>query len=88
MPDQVFGLASSGAMTLSRLAGLTAHLPEGATEIYAHPAPSSNFLRAAPTYRYRDELAALTSPTVARQVAEAGIASGGFWERSPLNWGE
>ena len=77
-PDQVFGLAWSGAMTHSRLAGLIAHLPEGVTEIYTHPATSSDFAGAAPGYRYEEELAALTSPDLRRQIAAAGVASGGF----------
>jgi chitin disaccharide deacetylase len=77
-PDQVFGLAWSGAMTKSRLQGLIAHLPEGVTEIYTHPATSSGFAGAAPGYRYQDELAALTSPDLRRQTAAAGLASGGF----------
>ena len=77
-PDQVFGLAWSGAMTYSRLAGLIAHLPEGVTEIYAHPAISSDFAGAAPDYHYEEELAALTSPDLRRQIAAMGVASGGF----------
>jgi chitin disaccharide deacetylase len=77
-PDQVFGLAWSGAMTHSRLAGLISHLPEGVTEIYTHPATSPDFAGAAPGYRYREELAALTSPELRRQIEAAGIASGGF----------
>jgi chitin disaccharide deacetylase len=77
-PDQVFGLAWSGAMTQSRLRGLIAHLPEGVTEIYTHPATSSGFAGAAPGYRYQEELAALTSPDLRRQIAEAGFVSGGF----------
>jgi hopanoid biosynthesis associated protein HpnK len=77
-PDQVFGLAWSGAMTHSRLAGLIAHLPEGITEIYTHPATSSDFAGAAPGYRYQEELAALMSPDLRRQIAAAGVASGGF----------
>jgi hopanoid biosynthesis associated protein HpnK len=77
-PDQVFGLAWSGAMTESRLAGLIAHLPAGVTEIYTHPATSADFAGAAPGYRYQEELAALTSPDLRRQIAEAGVASGGF----------
>lgn len=75
--DQVFGLAWSGAMTQARLQGLIAYLPEGLTEIYAHPATSSAFTGAAPGYRYEEELAALTSPDVRRQIVEAGVASGG-----------
>ena len=77
-PDQVFGLAWSGAMTQSRLAGLIAHLPEGVTEIYTHPATSSAFPGAAPGYRYEEELAALISPDLRRQIAATGVASGGF----------
>jgi hopanoid biosynthesis associated protein HpnK len=77
-PDQVFGLAWSGAMTQSRLRGLIAHLPEGVTEIYTHPATSSGFAGAAPGYRYQEELAALTSPGLRRQIAEAGVATVGF----------
>jgi len=77
-PGQVFGLAWSGAMTQSRVAGLIAHLPEGVTEIYTHPASSPVFLGAAPGYRYEEELAALTSPVLRRQIAEAGVVSGGF----------
>ncbi len=77
-PDQVFGLAWSGAVTLSRLQGLIAHLPEGVTEIYAHPATASGFAGAAPGYRYEQELAALTSSDLRDQVAAAGIRCGGF----------
>ena len=67
-------------MTETRLRGLIAHLPEGVTEIYTHPATSSGFAGAAPGYRYEEELAALTSPVLRRQIAEAGLASGGFSE--------
>ena len=77
-PDQVFGLAWSGAVTPARLAGLIANLPEGVTEIYTHPAMSSGFPGAAPGYRYEEELAALTSTELRRQIVAAGIASGGF----------
>jgi hopanoid biosynthesis associated protein HpnK len=77
-PDQLFGLAWSGAMTHSRLAGLIAHLPEGVTEIYTHPATSSDFAGAAPRYRYQEELAALTSRDLRRLIAATGVASGGF----------
>jgi len=59
VPDRVFGLAWSGAMTPSRVAGLLAHLPGGDTEIYAHPALSGGFEGAAPGYLYAEEFAAL-----------------------------
>ena len=77
-PDQVFGLAWSGAMTEARLAGLIAHLPDGVSEIYAHPATASVFAGSAPGYRYPEELAALTSPALRRQIEAAGLATGGF----------
>jgi hypothetical protein len=67
-------------MTHSRIAGLIAHLPEGVTEIYTHPATASGFAGAAPGYRYGEELAALTSPVLHRQIAAVGIERGGFSE--------
>jgi hypothetical protein len=57
-----------------------AHLPEGVTEIYTHPATASDFAGAAPGYRYEEELAALTSPDLPRLIAATGVASGGFSE--------
>jgi chitin disaccharide deacetylase len=62
--DRVFGLAWSGAMTEARVAGLLAHLPDGVTEFYFHPATSNSFSGAAPGYRYADELAALVAPRI------------------------
>ena len=81
-PDQVFGLAWSGAMTPLRLQGLIAHLPSGVTEIYAHPATASSFAGAAPGYQYEQELAALTSSDLRRQIAAAGISTRGICRRA------
>ncbi len=64
VPDQVFGLSWTGAMTEARVAGLLDRLPDGTTEIYTHPALDGAYPGAAPGYRYRDELDALTSPRV------------------------
>jgi len=77
-PDQVFGLAWSGAMTSPRLAGLIAHLPEGLSEIYLHPAKTARFAGAAPGYLYEDELAAVTDPAVIEAARESGAQRGGF----------
>ena len=77
-PDQVFGLAWSGAMTSSRLAGLIAHLPEGLSEIYLHPAKTARFAGAAPGYRYEEELAAVTDPVVIEAARASGAERGGF----------
>jgi hopanoid biosynthesis associated protein HpnK len=76
-PDQVFGLAWSGAMTADRLAGLLAHLPDGLTEIYMHPA-TGDYPGAAPGYRYAGELAALTDPRMPGLIAAHNIRLGGF----------
>ena len=77
-PDQVFGLAWSGAMTSPRLAGLIAHLPEGLSEIYLHPAKTARFAGAAPGYRYEEELAAVTDPAVIEAARASGAERGGF----------
>jgi chitin disaccharide deacetylase len=69
--DKVFGLAWSGAMTEARVAGLLAHLSDGVTEFYFHPATSNSFSGAAPGYRYADELAALVAPRIV-SAARAG----------------
>jgi chitin disaccharide deacetylase len=79
-PDQVFGLAWSGAMTAPRLAGILVRLPEGLTEIYLHPATAGGFPGAAPGYRYGEELAALTDPAVIAAAGAAGIRRGGFMD--------
>ena len=78
-PDQVFGLAWSGAMTNKRLAGLIEHLPEGLTEIYMHPA-TGPYAGSAPGYQYQGELAALTDPALLARLAAKGIKSGGFFD--------
>lgn len=77
-PDQVFGLAWSGAMTGTRLAGILDHLPPGLTEIYLHPATSGGFRGAAPGYRYADELSALIAPAVLDAARRSGARLGGF----------
>lgn len=76
-PDQVFGLAWSGAMTGERLAGLIRHLPEGLSEIYTHPA-TGPYAGSAPGYQYQAELAALTDPGLAALLAASGARTGGF----------
>jgi chitin disaccharide deacetylase len=78
VPDHVFGLAWSGAMSEQRLAGLLAHLPEGLSEIYTHPARAGGFAGAAPGYGYAKEFAALTAPAVRAAAAASGAVRGGF----------
>ena len=78
IPDQVFGLAWSGAMIQTRLAGIIDRLPPGLSEIYLHPAVRDDFVGHAPGYRYRRELDALTSGSVADALARSGVATGSF----------
>ena len=78
VPDQVFGLAWTGAMTATRLVALIDRLPEGLTEIYTHPALVGGFRGAAPAYRYAEELAGLLDPGVRAAVTRSGASLGGF----------
>ena len=72
-------------MTSARLQGLIAHLPDGLSEIYLHPATASGFAGAAPGYRYGDELVALTDPGVRRALQASGATVGGFSDfRTPV----
>ncbi|ASG23771.1 hopanoid biosynthesis-associated protein HpnK [Nitrospirillum viridazoti] len=75
-PDQVLGLAWTGAVTVEKLRGALARLPPGITEIYLHPAVSDDVPGGAPGYRYRDELAALLDPEV--NALAAAFPRGGF----------
>jgi hopanoid biosynthesis associated protein HpnK len=76
--DRVFGLAWSGAMTEARMAGLLAQLPDGATEIYTHPATTNAFAGAVPGYRYDEELAALVSPRIVAAAKASGAPLVGY----------
>jgi hopanoid biosynthesis associated protein HpnK len=78
VPDQVFGLAWSGALTATRLHALIDNLPDGLTEIYAHPATDDYYPGHAPDYRYRAELAALIDPLSREAVLRKSIERGCF----------
>jgi hopanoid biosynthesis associated protein HpnK len=82
-PDAVFGLAWSGKMTTTRVAGLIARLPAGASEIYMHPAVRGGFPFSAPGYLYADELAALTAEETLAALRSSGVALGGFADFLP-----
>ncbi len=77
-PDQVFGLAWSGAMSAARLDGLLHQLGPGATEIYLHPATRDDFAGSAPGYRYADELAALIDPDVCALARRPDVRLTGY----------
>jgi chitin disaccharide deacetylase len=73
--DHVFGLAWSGNMVEERVLRLLAHLPQGVSELYFHPASECNaaLAGAMPGYRHTDELAALTSAAVKARIAALDI---------------
>jgi len=77
VPDQVFGLAWSGALTTARLRGLIDHLPDGLTEIYTHPA-TGPYAGSAPGYRYAEEYAALIDGLAKQAVERNGISLARF----------
>ena len=77
VPDQVFGLAWTGGLNTARLRGLIANLPDGLTEIYAHPA-TGPYPGSAPGYAYVQELAALTDSLAKDGALRDGVALGRF----------
>lgn len=77
VPDQVFGLTWSGAMTADRVRGILERLPDGLTEIYTHPA-TGTYPGSAPGYDYRGELAALVDPLAKTIVTRERVALGHF----------
>jgi hopanoid biosynthesis associated protein HpnK len=86
-PDQVFGLGWSGAMTTARLASLIAHLPEGVSEIYLHPATKPDYAGATQGYLYEQELAALVSNQAIECTKENCIILGSFADFLPRGEG-
>lgn len=77
VPDQVFGLAWSGAMNACRMRGLLDQLPHGLTEIYTHPA-TAPYPGSAPDYDYAGELAALTDDLAKSAIERNSIRLGRF----------
>ncbi len=83
VPDRVFGLKWSGAMTRDRLRALVETLPPGLSEIYLHPAVSDSFAGSVSNYRYTDELEALLDADVSAAARKPGIRLGGFADFPP-----
>ncbi len=80
--DHLFGLAWTGHMTEDRLLRLVAHLPDGLSEIYFHPATSRDATLVAlmPTYDHTGELASLLSPAARDALAHATVTRTSFGE--------
>jgi chitin disaccharide deacetylase len=75
--DYAFGLNEAGALTEGRVLRILANLPDGVTEIFFHPATGAfaGADRGTESFRWTDELAALTSPRVREAIARDGIQS-------------
>ncbi len=78
VPDQVIGLAWTGAFDAPRMRAALGHLPPGLTEIYTHPATADGYPGSAPGYRYRDELAALTDGLAKAAITRERLIHGHF----------
>ena len=78
VPDAVYGLTWSGAMTQARILSLLRSLPDGIVEIYTHPATRDEFWGHAAGYIYKSELAALCHPEVRSAVQVSGHLPGGY----------
>ena len=77
--DFVLGLSDTGHMTRERVAALMRQLPEGATEIYFHPA--TRRWPGMPAWaQSEEELAALMDADIANYLREAGIVMTTFTE--------
>ncbi|MCP1270403.1 hopanoid biosynthesis-associated protein HpnK [Acetobacter cerevisiae] len=84
--DWCFGLAWSGHMTPDRVAALAAHLPEGVSEIYFHPATHKNALlqKLMPTYEHEAEFEALCSSGFRTGLEQAHATPCGWQDILPV----
>lgn len=83
VPDQVIGLAWTGAFDTARMRTALDTLPHGLTEIYTHPATANAYPGSAAGYIYREELAALTDSHAKDTIARKGLRHGNFRDFLP-----
>ncbi len=77
--DFVFGMRDSGHVTRDRIHGYLRVLPDGLSEIYAHPATSGEEADPlAAGYDHAGELAALVDAGVRRAIEESGVKLVGY----------
>jgi hopanoid biosynthesis associated protein HpnK len=69
--DHVFGVTDTSAMTESRILAYLDHLPDGVTELYAHPEMRTDGHPG--TYGSTEEFRGLVSPVVRAKVAALGL---------------
>ena len=80
--DYAFGLSDCGRMDRDRLVSLLAHLPEGVSEVFSHPATRrwDGIEPEAAHFRFEDEFAALVDPAVRAAAAGSGAQQITFGE--------
>lgn len=78
--DHVFGFFDSGHMHIDKMVRILAHIPDGTTEIYTHPAttPFDNVEAGAEDYEYEAEYKALIHPRIQRAIDKFSIELSGF----------
>jgi hopanoid biosynthesis associated protein HpnK len=82
VPDAVFGLGWSGAVTGERLRGIIGRLPMGLSEIYLHPATAS-YDGGGVGYDHAGELAGLVDPRSRAALDKDGVSLERFAEACP-----
>lgn len=80
--DYVFGLHDTGRLTQRLALGWVAHLPDGVTEWYFHPATRRcpELAATMPDYRHEEEFQSLISPVLRQAVIARGITRTAFSE--------
>ena len=78
--DTAFGLLHSGRMDREQVLASLSQLPEGTTEMFFHPATRNWEMddKAAKSYRFQDELAALLDKGVRDEIDRGGTALATF----------
>ncbi len=78
--DHVFGMNDNGNMDRSHLLGFLANLPDGVSEIFSHPATGKwpGMDKEAGSFRFSDELEALTDGEIAAALSRYGIECTAF----------
>ena len=73
--SEVKGMLNSGRMTEEYILNIIECVQDGLTEFYFHPGilPDAGISRRMPDYRHQEELAAITSPKVAKRLRELQI---------------
>ncbi len=80
--ERIYGFFDSGHLDIDRMVRILAHLPEGLSELYTHPAtgPWPEVESGAADYEFEAEYKALIHPRVRRAIEKFSIELTGFNE--------